>query len=114
MILIIYAHPYPDYSHANRFMLDQVSTLPGVRIHSLYDTYPDFSIDIAKEQQLLFEASLIILQHPMQWYSMPPLLKLWLDKVLTHGWAYGHHGTQLRGKSLLWAVTTGVICSIST
>jgi glutathione-regulated potassium-efflux system ancillary protein KefF len=28
----------------------------------------------------------------MQWYSTP-LLKLWMDKVLSHGWAYGHGGT---------------------
>jgi glutathione-regulated potassium-efflux system ancillary protein KefF len=43
----------------------------------------------------------------MQWYSVPPLLKLWMDKVLSHGWAYGHNGIALRGKSLMWAVTTG-------
>jgi glutathione-regulated potassium-efflux system ancillary protein KefF len=43
----------------------------------------------------------------MQWYSVPPLLKLWMDKVLAHGWAYGHNGIALRGKSLMWAVTTG-------
>ena len=107
MILIIYAHPYANFSHDNRFMLEQASLLPEVKIHSLYDNYPDFSIDVAREQQLLSEASLIILQHPMQWYSMPPLLKLWLDKVLTHGWAYGHDGKQLQGKSFLWAVSTG-------
>jgi putative NADPH-quinone reductase len=27
--------------------------------------------------------------------------------VLSHGWAYGHNGIALRGKSLMWAVTTG-------
>ena len=107
MILIIYAHPYPTYSHANSCMLEQVSSIPNVNIHSLYDVYPDFTIDVAIEQHLLSEARLVIIQHPMQWYSMPPLLKLWMDKVLTHGWAYGHNGHQLQGKSLLWAVTTG-------
>lgn len=59
------------------------------------------------EQEALSRASLIVWQHPMQWYSVPPLLKLWMDKVLTHGWAYGHGGTALHGKHLLWAVTTG-------
>ncbi|VFS12217.1 glutathione-regulated potassium-efflux system ancillary protein KefF [Citrobacter koseri] len=39
--------------------------------------------------------------------AFPPLLKLWMDKVLAHGWAYGHGGTALRGKDLMWAVTTG-------
>nr|WP_230544290.1 NAD(P)H-dependent oxidoreductase [Escherichia coli] len=35
----------------------------------------------------------------MQWYSIPPLLKLWIDKVFSHGWAYGHGGTALHGKA---------------
>ncbi|MDR9889315.1 glutathione-regulated potassium-efflux system oxidoreductase KefF [Pseudenterobacter timonensis] len=107
MILIIYAHPYPQHSHANKRMLDQASTLDSVEIRSLYQRYPDFNIDIAAEQAALSRADLIVWQHPMQWYSMPPLLKLWIDKVLSHGWAYGHEGTALRGKELLWAVTTG-------
>jgi glutathione-regulated potassium-efflux system ancillary protein KefF len=32
---------------------------------------------------------------------------LWIDKVFSHGWAYGHNGNALKGKSLMWAVTTG-------
>lgn len=107
MILIIYAHPYPQHSHANKRMLEQARTLEGVEIRSLYQLYPDFNIDIAAEQDALARADLIIWQHPMQWYSTPPLLKLWMDKVLSHGWAYGHGGTALHGKHLLWAVTTG-------
>lgn len=106
MILIIYAHPYPHYSHANKRMLEQARTLEGVEIRSLYQLYPDFNIDIAAEQEALSRADLIVWQHPMQWYSIPPLLKLWIDKVFSHGWAYGHGGTALHGKHLLWAVTT--------
>ena len=107
MILIIYAHPYPQHSHANKRMLEQAGTLEGVEIRSLYQLYPDFNIDVAAEQAALARADLVIWQHPMQWYSVPPLLKLWMDKVLAHGWAYGHNGIALRGKSLMWAVTTG-------
>lgn len=107
MILIIYAHPWPQHSHANKLMLEQVRTLEGVEIRSLYHLYPDFDIDVAAEQDALSRASLIIWQHPMQWYSVPPLLKLWMDKVLSHGWAYGCGGSALKGKNLLWAVTTG-------
>lgn len=107
MILIIYAHPYPHHSHANKRMLEQAGTLENVEIRSPYHLYPYFNIDVAAEQEALSRASLIVWQHPMQWYSVPPLLKLWMDKVLTHGWAYGHGGTALHGKYLLWAVTTG-------
>ncbi len=87
MILIIYAHPYPHHSHANKRMLEQARTLEGVEIRSLYQLYPDFNIDIAAEQEALSRADLIVWQHPMQWYSIPPLLKLWIDKVFSHGWA---------------------------
>ncbi|WP_435947167.1 glutathione-regulated potassium-efflux system oxidoreductase KefF [Dryocola sp. BD586] len=107
MILIIYAHPYPQHSHANRKMIEQATSLPGVEVRSLYELYPDFNIDIAAEQQALGRADLVIWQHPMQWYSMPPLMKLWIDKVLAHGWAYGRGGTALRDKNVMWAVTTG-------
>ncbi|MTH45072.1 glutathione-regulated potassium-efflux system oxidoreductase KefF [Intestinirhabdus alba] len=107
MILIIYAHPYPQHSRANKRLLERAKALGGVEIRSLYQLYPDFNIDISAEQDALLRADLIVWQHPMQWYSVPPLLKLWIDKVLSHGWAWGHGGTALRDKPLLWAVTTG-------
>ncbi len=68
MILIIYAHPYPQHSHANKRMLEQAGTLEGVEIRSLYQLYPDFNIDVAAEQAALARADLVIWQHPMQWY----------------------------------------------
>lgn len=107
MILIIYAHPYPDKSRVNQQMLERVSTNPDVVIRSLYALYPNFDIDIEAEQRAVEQAELVVLQHPMYWYSTPPLLKLWIDKVFTHGWAYGKNATVLKDKKLLWAVTTG-------
>ncbi|EJL01669.1 MULTISPECIES: glutathione-regulated potassium-efflux system oxidoreductase KefF [Pseudomonas] len=107
MILIIYAHPYPDKSRVNQQMLKRVSTNPDVVIRSLYALYPNFDIDVEAEQRAVEQAELIVLQHPMYWYSAPPLLKLWIDKVFTHGWAYGKDAVALKGKRLLWTVTTG-------
>lgn len=107
MILIIYAHPYPDQSRVNQQMLQRASSHPDVVIRSLYDLYPDFDIDVEAEQRAIEQCQLLVLQHPMYWYSMPPLLKLWIDKVFTHGWAYGRDATALKDKPLLWAVSTG-------
>ncbi|WP_434575228.1 glutathione-regulated potassium-efflux system oxidoreductase KefF [Pseudomonas sp. Z3-6] len=107
MILIIYAHPYPDKSRVNQQMLKRVSSNPDVVIRSLYALYPNFDIDVEAEQRAVEQAELVVLQHPMYWYSTPPLLKLWIDKVFTHGWAYGKGATVLKDKRLLWAVTTG-------
>jgi len=48
----------------------------------------------------LLEHDRIVLQFPMYWYSMPPLLKKWLDDVLTYNFAYGSKGDKLKGKDL--------------
>ncbi len=72
MILIIYAHPYPDKSRVNQQMLKRVSTNPDVVIRSLYELYPNFDIDVEAEQRAVEQAELVVLQHPMYWYSTPP------------------------------------------
>jgi glutathione-regulated potassium-efflux system ancillary protein KefG len=41
------------------------------------------------------------------WYSVPPLLKQWIDLVLEHGWAYGSEGKALVGKQALSTISTG-------
>lgn len=105
--LIIYAHPYPGRSRANRALIEAASSLEGVRVRSLYDLYPDFSIDVEAEQAALASSDVIVLQHPLYWYSAPALLKLWFEKVLERGWAFGAGGTALAGKRCLWAPTTG-------
>ena len=76
-------------------------------MHDLYALYPDYDIDVAAEQAAAAAAGLIVLLHPIQWYSMPALQKLWLDEVLTYGWAYGPGGTALQGKDLWLVATTG-------
>jgi glutathione-regulated potassium-efflux system ancillary protein KefG len=78
-----------------------------VTFHDLYEEYPGFDIDIQREQQLLVEHDLFILQHPFFWYSVPPLVKQWFDLVLEHGWAYGSRGTALKRKRMLSLITTG-------
>lgn len=107
MIDVVYAHPYPDRSVANRALLAALEGLPDLRLASLYDRYPDWAIDVTAEQEALARASVLVLQHPLHWYGCTPMLKLWLDKVLELGWAYGEGGTALRGKTCLWVVTTG-------
>ena len=106
-IALIYAHPYAEQSLANRELLAATDDLSFVARRSLYDLYPDFDIDVEVEQRVLAAADLIVLQHPLYWYSMPALLKLWIDDVFALGWAYGDGGTALVGKSLLWVATTG-------
>lgn len=107
VIALVYAHPYPDRSRANRLLLDAVRDLPGLEVHALYDRYPDLSIDVDAEQAWLARAHTIVWQHPIYWYSVPALMKLWFEQVLAYGWAYGEGGTALHGKRTLWVATTG-------
>lgn len=107
MIAIIHAHPYAQRSIAGRALLDAVRELPGVAVRSLYDCYPDFSIDVRAERELLARARLVVWQHPLSWYSVPALLKLWFEVVLGRGWAFGDGADALAGKDCLWVTTTG-------
>lgn len=106
-ILIIFAHPALSKSRIHRRLTDSVNNLPGITVNNLYENYPDFYIDIIKEQQLLIEHDIIVLQHPLYWYSSPAILKEWFDLVLQHGFAYGPKGKNLVGKQVISIITTG-------
>jgi len=106
-VLIVFAHPAFESSRINRALYESVKDLPDVTWHDLYDTYPQQMINVQHEQALLVQADVLILQHPLYWYSCPALMKNWLDSVLTLGWAYGEGGTALRGKAFLQAVSSG-------
>lgn len=64
-------------------------------------------IDVRREQALLLAHDIVVLQHPFYWYSVPALLKEWIDLVLEHGWAYGPSGDRLAGKVWSHAISTG-------
>jgi glutathione-regulated potassium-efflux system ancillary protein KefF len=114
-VLVITAHPQMEQSRINRRLMRVAQRLPNdgggpaptLVVRDLYSLYPDYLIDSAAEQALLVSAKLVVWQHPIHWYSMPPLMKLWLDEVLAFGWAYGPGGTALRGKDLWLVATTG-------
>lgn len=44
--------------------------------------------DVAEEQTRIDRAEHLILVFPMYWWSMPALLKGWIDRVFVEGWAY--------------------------
>jgi len=45
--------------------------------------------DVVAEQQKLLWADTVILQFPLWWFSMPAILKGWVDRVFSCGFAYG-------------------------
>ncbi len=106
--LIIFAHPDVESgSIANKIIINKVKNMEEVEIRNLYQMYPDFKIDVESEQKALIEADLIIFQFPFYWYSVPGILKEWLDKVFLYGFAYGSTGDKLKGKEFLISTTIG-------
>ncbi|MEA4891164.1 MAG: NAD(P)H-dependent oxidoreductase [Peptococcaceae bacterium] len=106
--LVIVAHPDIEKSVINRRWLEELKKHPeNYTVHNLYQAYPDCRIDVKKEQELVESHGGLVLQFPIYWFSCPPLLKAWLDQVLTHGWAYGG-GDKLKGRKTAIAVTAGI------
>lgn len=70
-----------------------------------------FAGDIAAEQEKLFAADVLILQFPLWWFSMPALLKGWIDRVFASGRVYGgghwYDRGRLAGKRAMVSLTTG-------
>ena len=106
-VLVIVAHPALHRSRANRRMVNAIRELPGITVHDLYESYPEFDIDVPHEKSLLLAHDLIVWQHPFYWYSTPAIFKEWFDLVLEFGWAYGPKGTALAGKRVMSAITAG-------
>jgi NAD(P)H dehydrogenase (quinone) len=71
-----------------------------------------FADEVKKEQDKVAWADVLILQFPLWWFSMPAILKGWVDRVLAMGFAYGGgKGTYLtgpfKGKRAILVTTTG-------
>ena len=103
---VVVAHPAMDRSRVNRRLLTAAQDVGSVQVCDLYAQYPDYHVDVRQEQAHVQAAALVVLVHPLQWYSMPALLKLWLDEVFTAGWAYGERHA-LQGKDLWLVASTG-------
>jgi glutathione-regulated potassium-efflux system ancillary protein KefF len=105
-VLVIAAHPELEHSRVTRRLM-AAARAAGAAVRDLYALYPDYLVDVAAEQAALARARLVVWLHPIHWYHMPPLMKLWLDEVFALGWAYGPGGHALRGKDLWLVASTG-------
>jgi putative NADPH-quinone reductase len=97
--LVIVSHPDIQGSSSQQFLKESLPTHEKITFHHLEEWYPDGRIDCIAEQKLMQEHDRIIFQFPLYWYSSPAMLKQWQDEVLTESFAFGVHGTALRGKS---------------
>jgi putative NADPH-quinone reductase len=106
-IQVLYAHPSPRRSEVNAPLAAAAAAVDGVTVKDLYAEYPDFHIDVDREQADLLAHDVLVFLHPLYWYSTPAILKEWQDLVLEHGFAYGTGGTALHGKIFFDALSAG-------
>lgn len=105
--LIVVAHPDPkSLSHGVAAQLGQGTSLTGHTFEIAdiaaegFDpryTATDLAVhrrevapaaDVAAEQARIDGADTLVLVYPVYWWSMPALLKGWIDRVFANGWAY--------------------------
>ena len=106
-VLVLHAHPDPARSAVNAALADAAGGIEGVTLVDLYRDYPRFKIDVDAEQARLAEHEIVVFLCPFHWYSVPALLKEWMDRTLEFGFAYGEGGDALAGKALLVAISAG-------
>lgn len=73
---------------------DNTARRPDTRFDPSLDSKHAFengtqAADIAREQDKLRWADALVLQFPLWWFSMPAILKGWVERVYAFGFAYG-------------------------
>ena len=71
--------------------------------------------DVIVEQEKLRWADAVIFQFPYWWFSMPAIMKGWVERVFAYGFAYGVGGNNrwrygegnLKGKRAMLSITIG-------
>ncbi|SRR5579883_492574 len=140
-VLIVYAHPEPgSFNGAMKDLAVDVLTGAGhtVQVSDLYamrfdaaggpDDFteranPDrfgyqaeqaaghFVPELKAEMEKLAWCDLLILQFPLWWFSLPGIMKGWIDRVFAFGFAYDRSRSYdtgiFRGKRAMLAFTTG-------
>lgn len=71
-----------------------------------------FTEDLKAEMQKLEWADLVIFNFPLWWFSLPAILKGWVDRVFAMGFAYGggkgvYDTGVFKGKRGMLCITTG-------
>lgn len=107
-VLVISGHPNLSQSNTNQIILESLNeSVDNIEIRRLDDLYPNYEIDIPSEQEALLAADIIVLQFPFYWYSVPALLKKWIDDVFSYDFAYGSKGDKLQDKDFILSFTIG-------
>lgn len=73
----------------------------GLADHAVHRRLAAPPTDVRKEQARIERADALVLVYPIYWWSLPALLKGWVERVFSNGWAFDYDGSttvkKLRG-----------------
>ena len=107
--LVIVSHPSFEQSTVIRTLEQVAKQYPGAAVRhleGLYGSDPS-RIDVAEEQKAHEGVDRIVYLFPIHWFNITPMLKAYLNRVWTYGWAFGPEGNALRGKAMQVVVSAG-------
>ncbi len=112
---ILYAHPNPkSFNHAIKEIVEEKLKEKNIEFitRDLYSMNfqpvlkaedfiaiknGDYLPDVKQEQEIIRNSDILIVIHPIWWYSMPAILKGYIDRVFSYGFAYGEVDGQIKG-----------------
>ena len=127
-VLILYAHPNPNsFCSAIRQRVEETLSKKGIdyKVRDLYQMRFNPTLsgeelvalsqgrvldDVKAEQELIKESDTLIFIFPMWWYSFPAILKGYIDRVFSYGFAYAEEDGQIKG--LLKEKRALVLCTL--
>lgn len=72
--------------------------------------------DVRAEQEKIIWCDVLIFQFPMWWFGMPSILKGWVDRTMTRGFAYAtgrkYDTGMFKGRRAMVCATTGTASSL--
>lgn len=114
--VVIYAHPNPkSFNHAIKEkvvetlknmnktfeLLDLYSTKfnPVLTAEELYNIFVNGKVsdEIRQHQEVIAKTKTLIFIHPIWWSGMPAILKGYIDRVFTYGFAYKEENDSIIG-----------------
>jgi len=108
--LVLFAHPDNENSFnagvlkkVKEFFKEDLDVLdlyrenfnPVLSYEELYEGKKDEKV--INYQRKIKEANLLIIIHPLWWYNFPAILKGFIDRVFTYGFAYGEVNGKMQG-----------------
>lgn len=128
-ILAVYAHP--SRKSFNRALLDVLLDVAGTKGHKceVLDLYADgfqpslteedFAAfdrgnvpeDVQRMQDAVNRSDIVVFIHPIWWFGLPAIMKGWIDRVFSYGFAYSHDSRGVKplltGKKAIIVNTAG-------